>query len=159
MNKFLNSTGLAHFWEIIKSHVTTALGSLTKSDVGLANVTNDAQVKRTEMGSANGVATLDSNGLVPPEQLPSYVDDVIEAYARAGQTALGETWLAKDSAAGDTITPMAGKIYVLMEDVTEDEEVVYAANTQFRWGGSAYVKLNDGGVSPITDAEIDEITA
>ena len=35
----------------------------TKSDVGLANVTNDAQVKRTEMGTNNGVATLDASGV------------------------------------------------------------------------------------------------
>ncbi len=35
----------------------------TKSDVGLGNVTDDAQVKRTEMGVTNGIATLDSNGV------------------------------------------------------------------------------------------------
>jgi hypothetical protein len=35
----------------------------TKSDVGLGNVTNDAQVKRTEMGANSGVATLDSSGV------------------------------------------------------------------------------------------------
>ncbi|WP_242951323.1 hypothetical protein [Clostridium kluyveri] len=35
----------------------------TKADVGLGNVTNDAQVKRTEMGAASGVATLDSSGV------------------------------------------------------------------------------------------------
>lgn len=35
----------------------------TKSDVGLSNVTDDAQVKRSEMGVTNGVATLDSNGV------------------------------------------------------------------------------------------------
>ncbi|APM40536.1 hypothetical protein [Clostridium kluyveri] len=35
----------------------------TKSDVGLGNVTNDAQVKRTEMGTNNGVATLDASGV------------------------------------------------------------------------------------------------
>lgn len=35
----------------------------TKSDVGLGNVTNDAQVKRTEMGTASGVATLDASGV------------------------------------------------------------------------------------------------
>ncbi|WP_254306594.1 pyocin knob domain-containing protein [Clostridium sp. 001] len=35
----------------------------TKSDVGLSNVTDDAQVKRTEMGVNSGVATLDSNGI------------------------------------------------------------------------------------------------
>lgn len=35
----------------------------SKSDIGLYNVTNDAQVKRSEMGVASGVATLDSNGV------------------------------------------------------------------------------------------------
>lgn len=35
----------------------------TKSDVGLGNVTNDAQVKRAEMGTAGGVSTLDSSGI------------------------------------------------------------------------------------------------
>lgn len=35
----------------------------TKSDVGLGNVTNDPQVKRSEMGAASGVATLDSSGV------------------------------------------------------------------------------------------------
>ena len=53
---------------------------VSKSTVGLNNVTNDAQVKRSEMGKANGVATLDNAGKVPAAQLPSYVDDVIEGY-------------------------------------------------------------------------------
>lgn len=43
----------------------------TKSSLGMANVTNDAQVKRTEMGVANGVATLGSDGKVPASQLPT----------------------------------------------------------------------------------------
>ncbi|WP_271814167.1 hypothetical protein [Clostridium beijerinckii] len=34
----------------------------TKTDIGLGNVTNDSQVKRSEMGIASGVATLDSAG-------------------------------------------------------------------------------------------------
>lgn len=37
--------------------------STTAAQVGLGNVTNDAQVKRSEMGVANGVATLDSSGI------------------------------------------------------------------------------------------------
>lgn len=44
---------------------------ITKSTVGLGNVTNDAQVKRSEMGKANGVATLGSDGKVPESQLPT----------------------------------------------------------------------------------------
>ncbi len=112
------------------------------------------KVNTSAVGAANGVASLDSSGKVPSSQLPSYVDDVIEAYARAGQTALSQNWLATGSASGTVITPEAGKIYVLMADSGD-----YAANTQFRWGGSAYVKLADGGVSAITNAEIDAIVA
>lgn len=43
--------------------------ALEKGDIGLGNVTNDAQVKRSEMGVANGVATLDSDGKIPASQL------------------------------------------------------------------------------------------
>lgn len=42
---------------------------VTKDQVGLGNVTNDAQVRRDEMGQPNGVATLDNNGKVPSTQL------------------------------------------------------------------------------------------
>ena len=47
--------------------------SVTKEQVGLSKVTNDAQVKRSEMGTNNGVATLDANGKVPESQLPAGV--------------------------------------------------------------------------------------
>ena len=111
-------------------------------------------IPSSQKGAANGVATLDANGKVPSDQLPSYVDDVIEVYARSGQTALSQNWFATGSASGTVVTPEAGKIYVLMADSGD-----YTANSQFRWGGTAYVKLNDGGVSTITNAEIDSITA
>ena len=42
---------------------------VTKAQVGLGNVTNDAQVKRTEIGQASGVASLDAKGSVPLSQL------------------------------------------------------------------------------------------
>lgn len=48
--------------------------SLEKGDVGLGNVTNDAQVKRSEMGQANGVATLDANGKLNTSQIPEVVE-------------------------------------------------------------------------------------
>lgn len=61
-----NSTGLAnHIADTNNPHGTT------KAQVGLGNVTNDAQVKRTEMGVANGVASLDGTGKVPTSQLPA----------------------------------------------------------------------------------------
>ena len=38
-------------------------------------------IPNSSMGVANGVATLNDTGLIPSEQLPSYVDDVIETVA------------------------------------------------------------------------------
>ena len=89
--------------------------NITKANVGLGNVTNDAQVKRSEMGAANGVATLGSDGKVPAAQLPSYVDDVLEYDNKAAFPATGE----------------AGKIYVAKD-----------TNLTYRWGGSAYVEIS-----------------
>lgn len=49
---------------VVYTHPTgTNPHGTTKSDIGLSNVSNDAQVKRSEMGVASGVATLDSNGV------------------------------------------------------------------------------------------------
>jgi len=120
--------------------------SLTASDV--------SAISTSEKGAASGVCPLDVNSKVDASYLPSYVDDVIEAYPRSGQTELSQSWLAAGSASGTVITPETGKIYVLMADSTS-----YATNTQFRWGGTTYVKLADGGVSSITNAEIDTIVA
>jgi hypothetical protein len=62
-----------------------AISSLDKSDVGLGSVTDDAQVKRGEMGAADGVATLDGEGKVPLAQLPEFMsgEGDSEALARA----------------------------------------------------------------------------
>lgn len=43
------------------------------------------------MGTANGVATLDENGLVPSSQLPSFVDDVLEFDLKDNFPTTGET--------------------------------------------------------------------
>ena len=88
--------------------------STNKEDIGLGNVTNDAQVKRTEMGVAGGVATLDDSGKVPAVQLPSYVDDVVEYQSLAMFPDTGES----------------DKIYV---DTTE--------NKTYRWSGTQYIEI------------------
>lgn len=88
---------------------------ISPTNIGLGNVTNHAQVKRTEMGVANGVATLGADGKVPSGQLPSYVDDVLEFENKASFPAKGE----------------AGKIYVSKD-----------TNLTYRWSGSAYVEIS-----------------
>lgn len=110
-------------------------------------------IPSTQKGTANGVATLDSTGKVPSSQLPSYVDDVVEAYIRSGQTALSSTWLATGSASGTVITPEGGVIYMIMNG-----NDTYPTNSEYRWGGTAYVPIYDGGASEMTTAEMDTAT-
>lgn len=121
------------------------------------NITLDADdvsaIPTSAKGAASGVCPLDANSKVDSQYLPSYVDDVIEAYPVSGATALSAGWLSATSG-GSALTPEAGKIYVLMADSGD-----YSENTQFRWGGTTYVKLSDGGVSSITNSEIDTIVA
>lgn len=137
----------------VNGHALTGNVTVTKSDLGLGSVTNDAQIPLTQKGAANGVCPLDANTKIDAQYLPSYVDDVVEAYIRSGQTALSSTWLSTGSATGTVITPQSGVIYVIMNG-TDD----YPTNSQYRWATNTYVKLNDGGVSELTTAEMDTAT-
>ena len=95
-----------------------------------------------------------TNGVIDSSVLPSYVDDIVEAYPRSGQTELGSTWLSATSG-GSALDPETGKIYVLMGNSTN-----YSTNDLFRWSGSAFVKLSDGsGVSAMSTSEIDTAMA
>ena len=106
--------------------VPTVLSDLT-DDIGFvdrSNFENEIENVRAEIalkldaslkGAANGVAELDANGKVLTSQLPSFVDDVIEAENFAVLPNEGET----------------GKIYVTLDD-----------NKTYRWSGSAYVEIS-----------------
>ena len=132
---------------------TTVNGKPLSSNITLS-ASDVSAIPTSAKGVANGVCPLNSSSKIDSTYLPSFVDDVVEAYARSGQTALSSTWLATGSASGTVITPQSGVIYVLMADSGD-----YTANSQFRWSGTSYVKLNDGGVSPITETEINTICA
>ncbi len=75
-----------HVHNITAETITAALGYTpgTSSQI-------DGLIPRTEKGAAEGVATLDSNGLVPSNQLPSYVDDVLEYNGTSTFPTAGET--------------------------------------------------------------------
>lgn len=55
----------------LNSHINNKVNphKVTKAQIGLNNVTNDAQVKRSEMGVANGVPVLDEDGKYKDENL------------------------------------------------------------------------------------------
>lgn len=90
--------------------------AVTKTHIGLENVTNDAQVKRSEMGVVGGVATLNETGKVPSSQLPAFVDEV-------------EEYTSKD------LFPAEGgdaKIYI---DTTTSKS--------YRWSGTRYSEISE----------------
>ena len=80
----------------------------------LTSFTETDPVFLAQKGVAEGVATLDSAGKVPANQLPSYVDDVLEYADLNGFPATGET----------------GKIYVAID-----------TNKTYRWTGTVYVEI------------------
>lgn len=78
-------------------------------------------------GKANGYASLGGDGKVPADQLPSYVDDVLEFANKANFPSTGEK----------------GKIYVDL-----------STENIFRWSGSAYTEISP---SLITQADIKKL--
>jgi hypothetical protein len=148
----------------------TGIVTLDKTDVGISDLTQNEATTGTGSegklisagvlhntiagfgGVANGFAPLNASSKIDSTYLPSYVDDVVEVYA-VGNTPLAADWFST-TANGTAFTPETGKIYILMADAG-----TYPQDSQFRWGGSTYIKMADSGVSPITNAEIDTILA
>ena len=115
---------------VIPSH-SQEIGTIT----GLIDELNGKQAvlgftpeDTAQKGVAGGYASLDGTGKVPAGQLPSYVDDVIEAANFAALPVTGET----------------GKIYITLD-----------TNAQYRWSGSAYTQIT---ASPGTTDAVPEGT-
>lgn len=98
-------------------------------------------VRDSFRGKPDGIASLDSNGIIPSSQLPSYVDDVIEVYATYNKDNAGNLsniQIYTDAAHTNSITGESGKIYV---NIAENEP-----NYQLRWSGSEFVQISAGGL-------------
>lgn len=94
-------------------------------------------IPTTQKGAASGVATLDSNGLVPTSQLPSFVDDVLEGTAQGVTESSAGTYTATGFILkGETkaCTPEDGKIYI-------DSVGTSATNIEFRWTGTQFASI------------------
>ena len=105
--------------EIKKTYASKQEVSAGKLDYTAENTANK--------GKANGYASLGVDGKVPADQLPSYVDDVMEFESKSKFPKNGEK----------------GKIYVDL-----------ATENIFRWSGSAYVEISP---SLITQADIKKL--
>lgn len=107
----------------LQGSLDTEIARATKAEQDITNayeaadttLQNNINAINNSKGVANGIATLDQNGLVPSSQLPSYVDDVIEVSTFSALPETGES----------------GKIYI-----TQDTNLTY------RWSGTAYVEIS-----------------
>lgn len=110
-------------------------------DTKIDDVNEDLQDFKALKGQPNGLAELDSNGKVPASQLPSYVDDVMDAYATYTVSPTGvlqNIKLYKDAGHKTPIVGERDKIYV---NVTPGE-----ISYQFRWSGSQWVHIDSNAI-------------
>lgn len=105
--------------DVKKTYATKQEVSAGKLDYTAENAANK--------GKANGYASLGADGKVPADQLPSYVDDVLEFASKTNFPSKGEK----------------GKIYVDL-----------STENIFRWSGSAYTEISP---SLITQADIKKL--
>ena len=111
------------------SSVTSLQNEINALDIDGVDGLSGALVAKAGIdlvGVANGIAELNESGKVPTLQLPSFVDDIIEAASSAALPVTGET----------------GKLYI-----TIDDGLVH------RWNGSAYVVI---AAQPSTTDDIAE---
>lgn len=131
------------------TRIDTEVIARTEADVALkTELTEDIQGVQDALNAfiatkaqASGLASLDEDGKVPAEQLPSYVDDVIDVYATYDKSPTGDLSniaLFSDVDHNTPITGEAGKIY---QNVTTGEP-----GYQFRWTGTTWSLIVSGGV-------------
>lgn len=110
-------------------------------DTKIDDVDEDLQDFKALKGQPNGLAELDGNGKVPASQLPSYVDDVMDAYATYTVSPTGVLQNIQLYADAEHETPIVGerdKIYV---NVTPGE-----VSYQFRWSGSQFIHIDSNAI-------------
>ena len=112
-------TPFAKSEDIKKTYATKQEVSAGKLDFTPENI--------AKKGKANGYASLGADGKVPADQLPSYVDDVLEFASKSNFPSTGEK----------------GKIYVDL-----------STENIFRWSGTTYTEISP---SLITQADIKKL--
>lgn len=110
-----DSTAAAEEIKGITDNIDTIEGNIDTIEGNIEDINDAIDAINNAKGVANGFASLDENGFVPASQLPSFVDDVVEAANFAALPEAGE----------------ASKIYVTLDD-----------NKTYRWSGSAYVEIS-----------------
>ena len=135
--------------------VAAALVKAIKDQVDALSTTIQEELEGKK-GQPGGIASLDEAGKVPAEQLPSYVDDVIEGFMTETVTGEGDAAVTtrtffepnEDETAASTtqIVGEKGKIYV-------DLNTSYT----YRWSGSTYVRVNEIDLVELTPEDVENM--
>lgn len=125
----------------INNEVTARTGADTTLQTNIDTVQDNLDNFIATKGKANGLASLGSDGKVPSEQLPSYVDDVIDVYATYDKSPTGDLSNISLFADADHNTPITGEAGKIYQNVTTGEP-----GYQFRWTGTTWSLIVSGGV-------------
>lgn len=133
-DKFFGSAGegtnLQAIWNAIGTKKEGSKVQATTLWGGIDEVQDELLSFTSQKGQPSGLATLDTNGLIPSEQLPSYVDDVVDVPTEASLPHPGES----------------GKIYV-----TADTNLIYRwVVTGAETGTGNYVEIPRTSAESIT---------
>lgn len=131
------------------TRIDTEVTARTEADAALkTELTEDIQGVQDALDAfiatkaqASGLASLDENGKVPSEQLPSYVGDVIDVYATYDKSPTGDLSNISLFADADHNTPITGEAGKIYQNVTTGEP-----GYQFRWTGTTWSLIVSGGV-------------
>lgn len=174
MSNFLDKTGLQHYTEKVKAYVDSKSGGVntdltshignkknphevTKEQVGLGNVTNEAQIPLSQKGAASGVAMLDANGMLVVSQLPAMKTVNGVSVVGYGDISI-DLSLYKVVDSLPTTGIDATKIYIVPAKTTGDKnikaEYVYTGNPASTYDASKWEKLGEAQTNIVVDAEL-----
>lgn len=123
-------TNLSAIWDMIGSKKSDSGVQATTLWGGIDEVQDELNTFMNQKGKASGLATLGTDGRVPSDQLPSYVDDVVEVPTEASLPQPGES----------------GKIYI-----TADTNLIYRwVVTITETGAGNYVEIPRTSAESIT---------
>ena len=140
----------------VNGHKISENPVLTKTDVGLGNVTNEAQIPLSQKGVADGVATLDENGKIPLSQLNGQlarvqgVDEVASSITlpTEGLEVGYMVWSSDDKkfrewngSDWDVIDPVGDTIYNFRNSDATGSTT--RTNILYRWDGENLVEISE----------------
>lgn len=130
---------------------------IAKADVGLANVDNVKQIPASEKGTANGVATLGTDGKLTAAQMPAMKTVNGESVVGSGDIKI-DLSLYKVVTDFPTSNIDATKIYLKLASSTAEKNVyaeyIYTGDTTAAYDASKWEKLGEAQTSIIVDTAL-----